>query len=299
MKKFFVFVLVAIILAVGYGVHTGYIRLTNVSGGYTPVAVSKAKASAAESVKQESALRGAERLDEEIWSGIRRGDNETAKALLMDMGYDEEGALSFISEHANPAAAMNKRYVHILAEADDICVAEAVHYLVTVSGSHKDESDSGYWLYMRRENGKWKPGTFSEEETAPLDEQYAKLFPSAWVDAANAGRNATLFGNKMWTKRDGVIDGFFQTNVVYMHQEENGETVIGVVLANGENIIRNMKSLTVTIKDDKLGQVLKHKEKCSASVLPGTAEIYELRVPASKVKKGTWTTMHADVHSDY
>lgn len=295
MKKFCAFILVLVVLAVGYGFVSGHIKLDNVEKlkGF-PVMTSTAKAAP---TIQESALKGAERIDDQIWSGIRNGDTGTVKQILTSMGCED--AEGFIKDNTNAARTMHSRHVHILAEAGDVCLAEAVHYQVTANGSKKSESNSWYWLYLRRENGKWQPGTFSAEEQNALEGPYYKLLPSALLDACNSGRNGTFFGNKMWTQRDGVENDFFSTNVAYMYQEEKGSVVIGVAMANGENKIKNMKSLTVTIKDEKLGQVLKIKSRCTASVLPGTVEIYEIRVPASKVKKGTWTTMYYDVHGDY
>ena len=295
MKKFCAFILVLVVLAVGYGLMNGYIKVENVEQ-LKGLSFMTSTANAAPK-SQESALKGAERIDDQIWSGIRNGHTDTVRQILMGMGMeDTEG---FIRERTNEARTMNSRYVHILCEAGDVCVAEAVHYLVTTSGSKWSESNSGYWLYLRKENGKWQPGTFTEKEVDALNEQYNKLFPSALLDAQYSGRNCCLIGNKMWTRRDGVESGCFLTNVAYVYQEEKGSVVIGVAMANGEKVIRNMKSLTVTVKDDKLGQVLKVKSRCTASVLPGTVEIYEIRVPASKVRKGTWTYVHTQVHSDY
>ena len=103
----------------------------------------------------------------------------------------------------------------------------------------------------------------------------------------------------MWTQPDGVYSGVFTAETAYMYQENGGDVIVVVKLANGTNAIQKMTSITVTMTDEKLGQLLKATEKAGVSVLPGTVEMYEIRVPASKVRKGTWGSIHSDVHIDY
>lgn len=302
MKKFFATVLVLAILAGGYMVLNGKIDPGSIiNTKENPLTYTTGKAETA-TVREESTLDAAKRIDDQIWNGIRRGDTNSVISVLAGMGYSEEDARSFIASHTNEAAAMNKRHVHILAEAGDVCVAEAVHYLVTFTNGGKDsnQSNSGYWLYMRKKDGKWETATsFSEEEVAALDEVYQQLFRPEAIEAGNTNGNFAVFGNKMWTQPDGVYSGVFTAETAYMYQENGGDVIVVVKLANGTNAIQKMTSITVTMTDEKLGQLLKATEKADVSVLPGTVEMYEVRVPASKVRKGTWGSIHSDVHIDY
>ena len=304
MKKIFAAMLVLAILAGGYMALSGRIRPDEVTDNLEKMNLTGYSGGKAEtvSVRTESALEAAERLDEQLWSSIRRDDTKTAPNILMGMGYPEETAQQFISEHKNAATAMNKRYVHILAESGDLCVAEAVHYLVTYTNGGKDysESNSSYWLYLRRTDGIWAvTPSYNDEEAEILNEMLSRPYKAEANEAAAAGRNVAGFGNRMWTRQDGVEEGVYLANTPYMYQEANGDVVVIVCLANGTGAIKNVKEITVTLTDDKLGQVFKKTEKCSVRVLPGTVELYEFRVPASKVKKGTWGTIHSDVDTKY
>ena len=297
MKKFFAVILTLAILAGGYMILNGKIQLPESSGKKAANLIS-VSGKAETKTREETAQAGAERLDRIIWAGIRGGGTEETVSMLSGMGYDAEWVISTLR---NSATAMNKRHVHILAEIGDVCVAEAVHYLVTKTNNGKDfsESNSHYWLYLRKADGRWEPATFSDEETEALDAQMKQAFRPEAIEAAEAGRNAANFGNWMWTRNDGVEEGVYIAETAYMYQEENGDVVAVIKLANGEKVIRKVTSVSLTVTDEKLGQVLKATDSCSVSVLPGTVELYEMRIPASKVKKGTWTTMNAHVHTEY
>ncbi len=191
---------------------------------------------------------------------------------------------------------------YIIAEDENVCVAEAVHYLVTFTNGGKDysESNSSYWLYLRKTDGKWEvTPSYSDEEAEALNEALNRPYKAEAIEAVSSGRNAATFGNRMWTQQDGVEEDVYLANTTYMYQEANGDVVVIVSLANGTNAIKHVEEISVTITDDKLGQILKRTEKCSVSVLPGTVELYEIRVPASAVKKGVWGTMHSDVNTTY
>ena len=300
MKKFFAVVLTLAILAGGYLVLSGQVRLfENPIREMSRMVSTSGKAE--RSSREESALDGAKRVDEQIWSGIRYGRTEEVVSILQGMGYTREEAESFVSALRENAVAMNKRHVHIISESGDVCAAEAVHYLVTFTNGKKDwsESNCNYTLSLRKVDGKWEPTELSEEEAEVLDNIAAQAYKPEAVEAANAGRNMTRFGNLMWMQADGVEEGALITELAYMYQEENGDVVAVIKIANGEDIIRNMDSISLTVEDDNLGQVLKQKDRANARVLPGTVKLYEMRIPASKVKKGTWTSMHFNIHTDY
>ena len=301
MKKFVAFILIVFVLAGGYMFFSNNTAFTA-----SPAAVPARKAASAAKaetvpVREESALEAAERIDSQIWSAMRNGNTEAALAPLLKMGCDEAEERQWIEGHKDAALAMKNRHVHILAEAENLCVAEAVHYLVTWTNNGKDwnENNSWYWIYMKKANGKWEPAALSEEEYGLLNESYYKHFKAEAIEAADAGRNMTCFGNKMWIQADGVEDSVFLQNVAYMYQDPKGNTPVVIALANGTGSIKNLNRISVTVKDDKLGQVLKVSEKVSVSVLPGTVKLYEITVPAKKVRRGTWTSMHADVNTHY
>ena len=148
-------------------------------------------------------------------------------------------------------------------------------------------------------NGKWEPSAFTEGETEALDKAISQNFTAEALEDGNNGLNFARFGNMMWTKHDGVEKGVYLANAAYMYQTAGGDVVLLVSLANGTDSIKNVTSITVTMKDDKLGKLFTVKESCSVRVLPGTRELYEIHVPASKVKKGTWTTIHTNVDTSY
>ena len=297
MKKFAAFILVLILAAGGYMFATGQLQIS-FPADRTNSPISHA---AAESKSQpdESALDGMKRIDTQIWNAIKNGDESISVPILTASGWDETDCREYVRNNKADANALSKRVVHTIVEMDGLCLGEAIHYLVTGTKKDWDESNSSYQIRMRKVNGKWEPTVFSEEECEMLNEEYYKLYNEEAIDAALAGRNMSTFGNMLWIEPDGVEEGAYLAETAYMYQKKNGDVVIVVKLANGQDTIRHVKSISVTIKDDKLGQILKVKEKCSVSLLPGTVELYEITVKAGKVKKGTWGSMHSDVQTTY
>lgn len=294
MKKFAAFITLMVLVLGGYLFATGRVQIScdtgTIAGGAMAETVSH---------KDETALEGMKRIDSQLWNAIKDGNEETAVSILTAAGWPEGDSREYARSKKADAKALSQRYVHIVAEKDDVCFGEAVHYLVTGTNKNWNESNSSYNFCLKKVNGRWEPAVLNDEEAEKLNQVYYGLFKPEAVEAALAGRNMAQFGNYLWTEPDGVEQGAYIAEMAYMYQEEKGDVILVVKLANGKNEIVKMNSISVRIKDSKLGQIVNVKEKCNVSILPGTVELYEIRIKANKMKKGTWTNLDAHIDTKY
>lgn len=260
----------------------------------------------ATSIKEDntSTLEEAERafadLDKKIWSCIKNRDQKAFESIFEDFDdANKQLVLDLYTDFEKDAPSLTKTYTHIVAEANGYYFAEAIHYLTTVNGNKQDESDRSYTFYIKKTNNKWKPIIPDEDTSTTLINNFYSTCPEGLQDAFNNNRNNMFFGNFYWLNSRGVYENVMTSNVVYAWQNKDGSVDVAVSIANGQNIIHKVTKCTVTLKDEKLGQILKVTEPINLQVLPGTREIYTFHVKPGKVRKGSWTTMTSSVDIKY
>lgn len=239
-------------------------------------------------------------MDRKLWSYIVKKDRDSMGAMFSGLKVsDREYMLDLFDSFRKDAPSLTKSYTHIIAEADGCYYGEAIHYLATRQGNQSHESDRYYRYAIKKTNGSWKcVSVDADTESALADNLYSR-FPEGFQEAYHANRNAFVFGNMYWMDDRGVYENAVASNCIYAWQNKDGSVDVGVSIANGESVIHKVTKCTVTLKDEKLGQVLKMTQSLNLHVLPGTREIYIMHINASKVRKGTWTTMSCSTDITY
>ena len=297
--------LIVIVLAVGW--YLGAVEINIDLSRIKPESSSSETQQATKStVKEDStstrdeAERAFADIDKKIWSSIQNHDQKTFESFFEDWDdADRPLALNIYAEFEKDAPSLTRTYTHILAESNGYYFAEALHYLTSSNGKQQHESDRSYTVYIQKTNGKWKLVTPDEDTLNALAKNIYSLCPEELKGAVNNNRNCMFFGNYYWMNSRGVFENVITSNVIYAWQNKDGSVDVAVSIANGENTIRRITKLTVTLKDEKLGQILKASESINLQVLPGTREIYTIHVKPGKVRKGTWTTMSFSTDIDY
>ena len=248
----------------------------------------------------DEAERAFAQIDKQLWSSIVKKDQKSINQLISGLNKsDQQTALDLFSSFQKDAPSLTKTYTHIICEANGYYWGEAIHYLTTRNGSKTDESDISYRVSIHKKDGIWKIASSDSDTETALSEALYRNYPQELVDAAYANRNASFFGNFFWLNDRGVYEDVITSNCIYAWQNQDGSVDVGVCIANGEKTIHHITKCTVTLKDNKLGQILKATESLDLQVLPGTREIVTIHVKSSKVRKGTWTTMTSSTNIQY
>lgn len=249
---------------------------------------------------REEAERAFADLDKRIWTSVKNRDQKTFESIFENLDdADKQIMLGAYPDWEKEAPSLTKTYTHIMAEANGYYLAEAIHYLTSNNGKEHHESDRTYTIYIQKTNGKWILVSPDDDTRTVLTKKVHSLCPEEFQDAVNNNRNCMFFGNFYWLDSRGVFENVVTSNAIYAWQNKDGSVDVAVSIANGENTIHKVTKCTVTLKDEKLGQILKVTESISLQVLPGTREIYTFHVKPGKIRKGTWTTMTSSTHIDY
>lgn len=297
--------LIVIVLAVGWylgavEINIDLSRIKLESSSSETQQVTKSTVKEDNTSTRDEAERAFADIDKKIWSSIQNHDQKTFESFFEDWDdADKPLALNIYAEFEKDAPSLTRAYTHILAESNGYYYAEALHYLTSNNGKEHHESDRSYTVYIQKTNGKWKLVTPDEGTLNALAENIYSLCPEEFQDAVSNDRNCMFFGNFYWMNIRGVYENVVTSNVAYAWQNKDGSVDVAVSIANGENTIHKITKLIVTLKDEKLGQILKANESINLQILPGTREIYTIHVKPGKVRKGTWTATTTSTHIDY
>ncbi len=154
-------------------------------------------------------------------------------------------------------------------------------------------------LKMVQENGQWKLqlNSSAQKDISSVEYSGVNTHTNGYYAARNAGRNVATMadGNYLYSGTTSVYSGTTASKAIMAWQEENGDVVVGVWLANGTSSDVSYSSISLSLTDEN--QVLSGSCAMSVTVPAGTGKMVFVRVPAASVYTGTatWSSLTGTV----
>lgn len=247
-------------------------------------------------------------LMDDLARASKAGDYASFSALYRDTD-DSIIQDDFNSGFGGDSEKYDKRDGFVAGKQDGYYWIAYTYYIV--SGTHPNthrSSNDGY-VCASYQNGKLRL-TYNETARSILGKLsgdvmmdfYEKLSPGFRALSSHAS-NLTIFSgnNYLFLNSDMVYEGSYDTSLIALWQEDNGDVKAVVWYANGtnQNVCANTTNLDIT--DNSLGTVLKVSIKEPVSIRSHYSLIRVFTIPTEEVLTGTqtWTSMHCSTDTKF
>lgn len=229
--------------------------------------------------------------DYDAFSSLYYGldDEMIQKDFSMDENIDQYDSMNCI-----PVASVDNHYSISLT-----------YYIV--SGVHPNTHMDSYSniVSVSYIDGEWKLD-YSQDTIDVLNEKLSDdpaLYPAGYLEAQKAGRNTALFGDYNWMYLDSsaVYNGHLNTEPKFAWQDENGNLIFSLWMANGTNNNIYYTYMNDTLTDSAMGEVINLSgAELEVPIKRMSSMLYEVTIPADQVLTGTqkWGELdnHINVH---
>lgn len=189
----------------------------------------------------------------------------------------------------------------LVASADPYYWVNVTYYIVTGSHPNTHMSADSFNIIVSRDGNSWY-FNLSEQAANAVNEASTDnpaLYPDAFLAAAKAGRNAATFSsyNYMYCNPTSIYEGCSNSEVKFACQNEEGNVLIYLWLANGTDQNIYYTTADISLTDDNLGTIVAVSEvSVNLPVKAKYGALYLLTIPSDQVATGTsaWGRVGAD-----
>lgn len=249
-----------------------------------------------EKFSEKEVIQAADQLYIQLNDCAQQQDYQGYADLFVNTGDD---VIKSMYDGMNLRSNYDQHFTLLACQADGYyCIG---HTDAIVSGTYPNTNVNRGWftaLITYTADG-WRYD-LSDAAKEVIQEAMNETYPAGMQQAIKAGRNATNFnyGNFMHHDTSLVVDGVFDSNIMDLWQDEQGNLCIGVLINNGTDGNRTAQSMVVTIEDMNLGVVFEG-DIGSQTVVKGSSKYVVVTVPAAQVRTGTaaWGTMRYNLNT--
>ncbi len=255
----------------------------------------------AEGISASDAVNGARTLFSQMQHYADVNDN-TNFASLFEAGADAQTIQAQLQQIKSSLVEMSGLKMHA-----DFCYYDPTqgttqspyYFAVALCDYDVDQDGACAWFSTLMRVAKYEDGW--KVSVMPAGELLEDVYPQAFKDAKNAGRNSeSLYPSfALPFKDNAVFSGALYALPVLVWQEDNGDVSCAVWIANGTDGSKWCESIDLVASDEKLGDVMSVTVPVQMSAEAGASQIVTCTVPAQYVSTGTqaWTgiSMNSDL----